>query len=61
MSNLIKAKEKILEHQKLIKLIIFILALPFVLTTLNLFFKTLFQLGVYAGTFLRFLYEFVVY
>lgn len=61
MPNLIKLKNSILLHQKIIKTITFVLSLPLVLIILNLLFETLFNLGVYTGTFLRFLYAIVVY
>lgn len=61
MSGLMKIKSKVLEYQKIVKIIAFILALPFGLTILNLLLNTLFQLGIYTGTFLRFLYSIVVY
>lgn len=61
MSSLVKAKYKILEYQKIGRTIAFILCLPFGLIILNLLLNTLFQLGIYTGTFLRFLYSIVVY
>lgn len=61
MSNLIKIKRLVLEHQKIIKIIISVLCLPFCLTILNLLLETLFHLGIYTGTFLRFLYSVIVY
>lgn len=60
MPNLEKLRKNISKLKK-IKIIIFILCLPFALTVLNLFLRTLFQLGIYTGTFLRFLYSIVVY
>lgn len=61
MSNLIKIKNIIESKQKLIKIILIIICLPFGLTVLNLLLNSLFNLGIYTGTFLRFLYEIVVY
>lgn len=61
MSNLIEFKNRLLSHKKVIEIIIFTLALPFCLTIINMFLSTLFNLGVYSGTFLRFLYDVVVY
>jgi len=61
MPNLIKLKNCISSHQKILKTIAFVLSLPFVLIILNLLFDALFNLGVYTGTFLRFLYAIVVY
>lgn len=60
MSSLEKIRKNILESRR-IKIIVFILGLPFSLTILNLLLGTLFQLGIYTGTFLRFLYSIVVY
>ncbi len=59
MSNLIK--EKILEHKKVGKVLAIIISLPFSLSILNLLLDTIFQLGIHMGTFLRFLYQIVVY
>jgi len=61
MPGLIKIKEQLFVKQKVIRTIGFIICSPFVLTILNLLLQTLFNLGIYTGTFLRFLYEFVVY
>lgn len=60
MSSIEKLRRNILESKKT-KIIVFILCLPFGLTILNLLLRTLFQLGAYTGTFLRFLYSIVVY
>lgn len=61
MSGLEKIRKGTLEYKKIVKIIIFILCSPFCLMVLNLLFNTLFQLGIYTGTFLRFLYSIVVY
>lgn len=61
MSGLEKRKQRFVEHTKIIKTIILILCSPFCLMILNLLLSTLFQLGIYTGTFLRFLYSIVVY
>ena len=61
MQNLINIKRIILDNKKIIKTITFTICLPFSLTILNLLFNTLFNLGVYTGTFIRFLYSIVVY
>lgn len=61
MSSLMNFKNKVVENKKKIKIIISILCLPFGLEILNLLLNTLFQLGIHTGTFLRFLYNIVVY
>ena len=61
MSTITKWKNVFLEHKKIVKTIILFLCLPFGLTVLNLLLSTLFQLGIYLGTFIRFLYHIVVY
>ncbi len=59
MSNKIKAyynlnKSKISNS---ISIILFLFLIPII----NLFTKTLFNLGIYTGTFIRFLYEILTY
>ena len=49
------------EHNKLINIFLFIISLPFVLVFINYFSETLYNLGTYFGTFLRHLYDIVVY
>lgn len=61
MSNLIEIKKVIINNKKIIKTVLFIIFIPFGLTILNLLFNALFNLGIYTGTFLRFLYSIVVY
>ena len=61
MPNLIKVKDSILSHQKIMKTIGLIACLPFGLIIIDLLLKSIFNLGIYTGTFLRFLYDFVVY
>jgi len=61
MLGINKFKTFILEYQKIIKTIIFITSLPIILTVLNYLLNTILNLGIYTGTFLRFLYELVVY
>ena len=61
MSNLIKIKNKIQTQQKVIKTFLIIISLPLGLTILELLLSSIFNLGIYTGTFLRFLYEIVVY
>jgi len=48
-------------HKTKIKFIAFILVLPFILIFLNLLMNTIFNLGIYTGTFIRILYELVTY
>lgn len=61
MPSLDKIKKNIIEYKKFFQILALIFCLPFGLTVLNLIFSTLFQLGIYSGTFLRFLYSIVVY
>ncbi len=61
MSAVIKCKTFLSEHKKAFKLISIIVCLPILSTVLNLVLSTLFELGVYTGTFIRFLYHIVVY
>jgi hypothetical protein len=59
MQNLIKVKN--IEYKKLVKIVLSIFLSPFAITVLNLLLSTIFNLGIYTGTFLRFLYSIVVY
>ena len=59
MSN--KIKNNILLHSNVIKKVFYIISIPFGLRIANLLGKSLFNLGTYTGTFLRFLYDIVVY
>jgi len=61
MSNLIKLKKIVFENKQMIKTIMLIISSPFILIVLNLILNTLFELGIYVGTFIRFLYSIVVY
>ena len=61
MQSINKFKNYVLEYQKIIKTTLFILCLPISLTVLNYILNTILNLGVYTGTFLRFLYDIVVY
>ena len=54
--------EKLINHsltEKFIKTILIIIAIPFVMYTLNLCLSTLYNLGQASGTFLRNLYNIV--
>ena len=59
MSN--KIKEMYYTRKKVINNILFILTIPFLLIVINLLTNTIFNLGVYTGTFMRFLYDIVTY
>lgn len=61
MPDLIKLKNRIVEHNKVMKIVFLLFISPLILTVLNFLLNTLFQLGIYTGTFLRFLYSIVVY
>lgn len=61
MSNLIKLKKLLFDYQKVIKIISVIICLPFGLIILELLLNSIFNLGIYTGTFFRFLYDIVVY
>lgn len=61
MQSINKFKNYVLEYQKIIKTTLFILCLPISLTVLNYILNTILNLGTYTGTFLRFLYDIVVY
>lgn len=61
MPNLMKLKLFMSKQKNIIKNILLLLCFPFCLIILNMLLNTLFNLGVYTGTFLRFLYSFVVY
>ena len=52
---------KNIESNRIVKVILFILLSPFIAMFLTLILKTLFNLGTYLGTFLRFLFDIVVY
>ena len=54
-------KELYLKHQKLYNTLLTIISLPFILMILELIMKTIFYLGTYTGTFLRGLYQIVLY
>lgn len=53
--------KKYLESSIVVKIIFFILVCPFMLVFLNLVLETIFNLGTYFGTFLRYLFEFIAY
>lgn len=56
MLSTIKKKPK-----KYIKLFLIIAFLPIMLVVVNLILNTLFNLGIYVGTFLRFVYHIIVF
>lgn len=60
MSNLIKIKKLIINHKNIFSFCIIILMLPFALIILNYLFDTIFNIGTYTGTFMRYLYKFIV-
>ena len=53
--------KKNIEYKFFIKVFLIVFSLPFALVITNLLMQTLFNLGTYTGTFLRFLYQIVVY
>lgn len=61
MQNLIRLKNNIYKHEKILKAVTFIICLPFILIILNYLLNTILNLGIYTGTFFRFLYDIVVY
>ena len=61
LQSLSKFRSYVLEYKKIIKTILFILCSPIILTVLNYVLNTILNLGLYTGTFLRFLYDIVVY
>ena len=50
-----------IKNNKYIKLLLLIIAIPFLLVVINLLLNTIFNLGIYVGTFLRFMYNIVVF
>lgn len=61
MQNISEFLKKNIEYKFFIKIFLIVFSLPFVLVVTNLLMQTLFNLGTYTGTFLRFLYQIVVY
>lgn len=61
MQNFIKIKQGYLKYQKIINTAFFLLLLPLGLIVLELVMRSIFNLGSYTGTFLRCLYDIVVY
>ena len=61
MPNLIKIKQNYLKYKKTINIILILILLPVGLTILDLVLHFIFNLGIYIGTFLRYLYNIVVY
>ena len=57
----IKIKKFCCVHKSILKFILYLLCLPFVLVFMNYLINAIFNLGVYAGTFIRCLYNIVVY
>ena len=58
MQNLVKLRNLLCDN---VKVIVFLICLPFGTYLLNLVLNMFFNLGIYTGTFLRFLYDIVVY
>ncbi|MBD9105681.1 hypothetical protein EGW03_04305 [bacterium] len=61
MQNISEFLKKNIEYKFFIKVFLIVFSLPFALVITNLLMQTLFNLGTYTGTFLRFLYQIVVY
>lgn len=61
MQNISEFLKKNIEYKFFIKVFLIVFFLPFALVITNLLMQTLFNLGTYTGTFLRFLYQIVVY
>lgn len=59
MSN--KIKKVCDKYKSLLKISLIIFTLPFSLKLINLFTEVVFSLGLYTGTFIRFLYDIVTY
>ena len=57
----IKIKAFYDNHQRIIRFLLYLLIVPFLLVLINYLTNTLFNLGIGTGTFLRALYELVVY
>lgn len=57
----IELKKVYKNHEKVIQNTLFILCLPFFLILANMVCSAIFNLGTYVGTFLRCLYELVVF
>ena len=54
-----KIKKLYFSHEKTFKIVLFIIFMPILLYTLELIFDVLFNLGIYSGTFLRYLFNVV--
>lgn len=54
-------KKFLYSHIKLLKCLLLLFSLPIILYIVNLILNTIFNLGVYSGTFLRLLYNFFLY
>ena len=61
MQNISEFLKKNIEYKFFIKVFLIVFSLLFALVITNLLMQTLFNLGTYTGTFLRFLYQIVVY
>ena len=61
MQNLIRLKNSVYENRKVVFIVLLFLFSPVILTVLNLFLSTIFNIGTYVGTFLRYLGNFIVY
>ena len=57
----IKIKKCIESNINIIKIVSFILLSPFIAMFLTLVLETIFNLGIYLGTFFRFLFDFIAY
>lgn len=56
-----KIKKFYYKHGNSLKTIGIIAIAPFCLVIINLMNSTIFNLGIYTGTFIRYLYEFIVH
>jgi len=61
MSYFLKLKDNYSKYKKIINVTLLLILLPCGITILDLFLKTIFNLGIYFGTFIHYLYEIVVY
>lgn len=55
------AKKIIVNHKNIIKNVMLIICSPFLVMIIQMFLQTILNLGLYFGTFIRCLYEIVVY
>lgn len=61
MQNLVKLKNSVYENRKVVFIVLLFLFSPVILTVLNLFLSTIFNIGTYIGTFFRYVATFIIY